>query len=55
MGIAGGDAFSFNEIFRMHNEKVYAFSLKNLKNREDAEEVVQLHPYISTSILIQSK
>jgi len=29
------------KIFQGYNEKVYAFSLKNLKNKEDAEGVVQ--------------
>ncbi|MDD4193630.1 MAG: sigma-70 family RNA polymerase sigma factor, partial [Mangrovibacterium sp.] len=29
------------KIFRQYNKKVYAFSLRNLKNREDAEGVVQ--------------
>ena len=36
-----GDAFSFDEIFERFNEKVYAFSIINLKNKQDAEEVVQ--------------
>ena len=36
-----GDAFSFDEIFNRLNEKVYAFSFSNLKNKQDAEEVVQ--------------
>lgn len=36
-----GDAYSFDEIFRTYNEKLYAFSLKNLKNKEEAEGVVQ--------------
>ena len=36
-----GDASSFDEIFRIYNKKVYAFSLRNLKNKEDAEGVVQ--------------
>ena len=36
-----GDAFSFDEIFEKYNEKVYAFSFSNLKNKQDAEEVVQ--------------
>jgi len=41
LGIVKGDAFSFDEIYHRYNEKVYTFALKNLKNREDAEEVVQ--------------
>lgn len=36
-----GDAVSFDEIFDRFNKKVYAFSLSNLKNKQDAEEVVQ--------------
>ncbi len=36
-----GDAFAFDEIYNRYNEKVYAFSISNLKNKEDAEGVVQ--------------
>lgn len=36
-----GDAHSFDVIFNKYNKKVYAFSLRNLKNKEDAEGVVQ--------------
>lgn len=36
-----GDAYSFDEIFRRYNEKIYSFSLSNLKNKEDAEGIVQ--------------
>jgi RNA polymerase sigma-70 factor (ECF subfamily) len=36
-----GDAFAFDEIYKKYNQKVYAFSFSNLKNREDAEGVVQ--------------
>lgn len=36
-----GDAHSFDKIFAKYNAKVYAFSLRNLKNKEDAEGVVQ--------------
>ena len=36
-----GDAFAFDEIFRRYNKRVYTFSLKNLKNKENAEGVVQ--------------
>lgn len=32
---------SFDALFEKYNKKVYAFSLSNLKNREDAEGVVQ--------------
>ena len=37
-----GDALSFDQIFSKYNKKVYAFSLRNLKNKEDAESVVQV-------------
>ena len=36
-----GDAYAFDEIYQIYNKKIYAFSLKNLKNKEDAEGVVQ--------------
>ncbi len=36
-----GDAYSFDQIFSKYNKKVYAFSFRNLKNKEDAEGVVQ--------------
>lgn len=36
-----GDAHSFDKIFNKYNKKVYAFSLRNLKNKEDAEGIVQ--------------
>ncbi|HAZ03800.1 MAG: hypothetical protein A2W90_17775 [Bacteroidetes bacterium GWF2_42_66] len=36
-----GDALSFDQIFSKYNKKVYAFSLRNLKNKEDAESIVQ--------------
>jgi len=36
-----GDAHAFDIIFSKYNKKVYAFSLRNLKNKEDAEGVVQ--------------
>jgi RNA polymerase sigma-70 factor (family 1) len=39
--VSKGDALSFDEIFNKYNKKVYAFSLRNLKNKEDAEGVVQ--------------
>ncbi len=40
-GLIKGDAQSFDIIFDKYNKKVYAFSLRNLKNKEDAEGVVQ--------------
>jgi len=36
-----GDADSFDDIFRRYHERIYAFSLVNLKNKEDSEGVVQ--------------
>ena len=36
-----GDAYAFDEIFMRYNEKIYAFSFRNLKIKEDAENVVQ--------------
>ncbi len=36
-----GDAYSFDEIYELYNKRVYAFSLHNLKNKDDAEGVVQ--------------
>lgn len=36
-----GDAYSFDEIFKIYNKKVYAFALKNLRNKQDAEGLVQ--------------
>lgn len=36
-----GDADAFDEIFRMYNLKLYHFSLRNLRNRQDAEGIVQ--------------
>lgn len=36
-----GDAYSFDEIYELYNKRVYAFSFRNLKNKEDAEGVVQ--------------
>jgi len=36
-----GDAHSFDEIYELYNKRVYAFSFRNLKNKEDAEGVVQ--------------
>jgi RNA polymerase sigma-70 factor (ECF subfamily) len=41
-----GDAYSFDEIFERFNEKVYAFSIGILKNKQDAEGVVQEVFYI---------
>jgi len=36
-----GDTDVFEEIYRKYNKKIYAFSLKYLKSKEDAEGVVQ--------------
>lgn len=39
--LIGGDASAFDIIFEKYNKKVYSFSISNLKNKEDAEGVVQ--------------
>jgi RNA polymerase sigma factor (sigma-70 family) len=39
--LIGGDASAFDIIFEKYNKRVYFFSISNLKNREDAEGVVQ--------------
>jgi RNA polymerase sigma-70 factor (ECF subfamily) len=36
-----GDIFSFDEIYGKYNRKIYFFSLSYLKNKDDAEGVVQ--------------
>jgi len=36
-----GDVLSFDFIFKKYNKKVYYFSLSYLKNKEEAEDVVQ--------------
>ena len=36
-----GDPAAFDLIFERYYRKVYAFSLRNLRNKEDAEGVVQ--------------
>lgn len=41
INLAKGDVLSFDAIFDRYNERVYAFSLRSLKNREDAEGLVQ--------------
>ena len=32
---------AFDELFEKYNEKVYVFSLKNMRNKQDAEGIVQ--------------
>jgi len=39
--IISGDGYAFDEIYRRYNAKVYAFALRNLRNKEEAEGVVQ--------------
>ncbi|RPH30324.1 MAG: RNA polymerase sigma-70 factor [Bacteroidales bacterium] len=39
--LKGGDVLSFDEIFEKYNKKVYYFALSYLKNKEEAEDVVQ--------------
>jgi RNA polymerase sigma-70 factor (ECF subfamily) len=36
-----GDVLSFDNIFKKYNKKVYFFALSYLKNKEEAEDVVQ--------------
>ncbi len=36
-----GDVFAFEEVFKKYNRKIYSFSISYLKNKEDAEGVVQ--------------
>ena len=36
-----GDVFSFEEVYKKYNIKIFNFSLRYLKNRDDAEGVVQ--------------
>jgi RNA polymerase sigma-70 factor (family 1) len=36
-----GDPEAFDQIFENYYKKVYAFSLRNFRNKEDAEEAVQ--------------
>ncbi len=39
--LARGDPDAFEQIFEIYYRKVYAFSLRNFRNKEDAEEAVQ--------------
>lgn len=36
-----GDVLTFEEVFKKYNQKVYTFSFRYLKNKEDAEGIVQ--------------
>lgn len=36
-----GDVLSFDDIFKKYNKKVYSFAYSFLKNREEAQDVVQ--------------
>ncbi|MFO7853210.1 MAG: RNA polymerase sigma factor [Bacteroidota bacterium] len=36
-----GDTFAFDEVFNIYYSKIYSFAFKNLKNKQDAEEIVQ--------------
>ena len=36
-----GDVISFEEVYRKYNKKIFNYSLRYLKNREEAEGVVQ--------------
>ena len=39
--LKAGDVLSFDYIFRKYNKKVYYFAMSYLKNKEEAEDVVQ--------------
>ncbi len=39
--IAQGDTNAFEEIYKNYNKKIFTFSLRYLKNKEDAEGIVQ--------------
>jgi RNA polymerase sigma-70 factor (family 1) len=39
--LSEGDILSFETIYRKYNKKIYNFSLRYFKNRDDAEEIVQ--------------
>ncbi|MFW5645375.1 MAG: RNA polymerase sigma factor [Bacteroidota bacterium] len=36
-----GDVLAFERVFKKYNRKIYAFSFRYLKNKEDAEGIVQ--------------
>ncbi len=40
-GLQRGDTLAFDEIYRKYTKKIYSISLSYLKNKEDAEGVVQ--------------
>lgn len=39
--LINGDVTSFEETYNKYNKKIFNFSLRYLKNKVDAEEVVQ--------------
>jgi RNA polymerase sigma-70 factor (family 1) len=39
--LKNGDVLSFDDIFRKYHKKVYYFALSYLKNKEEAEDIVQ--------------
>lgn len=39
--LINGEVSAFEEVFNKYNKKIYSFSLKYLKNKEDAEGIVQ--------------
>lgn len=39
--LKNGDVLSFDEIFNKYNKKVYSFAFSYLRNREEAQDVVQ--------------
>lgn len=39
--LRNGDVYSFDELFRKYNKRIYFFSVSYLKSREEAEGIVQ--------------
>ncbi len=40
-GLLKGDIIAFEYLYKKHNKRIYAFSLRYLRNKEDAEGVAQ--------------
>ena len=40
-GLINGDPLFFDQLFKKYNERIFLFSYKNIRNKEDAEAVVQ--------------
>lgn len=39
--LAARDIFTFEEVYKKYNKKIFNFSLRCMKNRQEAEEIVQ--------------